>query len=264
MQINIVERKAALDICASLNFTIENTPGTEDIKPKALGMKGVDVNFDAIEKAGNPSNIRLKQEKANSNSKRIDLGKAAGDSRAEYISTMQHKAQDEGDEFIKFDVGHGQEFQTLNYNHKLRRKLRRAIDNAEARKEILVRERTIEYLKAKGEDVPPVLLTPIKPLNVKNHRILDNGKLETAKQERVRARMELTEFNLQMKVLRKQAKDAAVYAGLKKHAVLTGKIKETVEQVEAKSFSGIKPHVNSDPLFGISTEDHGGDGKMDQ
>ena len=124
-----------------------------------------------------------------------------------------------------------------------------------------MRERTIEHFKEKGGNVPPILLTPLKPLNIKGHRILDNGKLETAKQERVRARMELTEFNLQMKVLRRQAKDAAMYAGLKRHAVLTGKIKETVEQVELGNSSNISPHIDRDPLVGASTKDHGGDRK---
>ena len=174
---------------------------------------------------------------------------------------MRHKIEGDGDEFIKLDVGHGQDFQTLNFNHKLRRKLRRAIDNAESRKEMLVRERTIEYFKNRGDDVPPILLTSLKPLNVKGHRILDNGKLETAKQERVRARMELTEFNLQMKVLRRQAKDAAVYAGLKKHAVLTGKIKDSMEKVEAENFCEMTLHSQNDPLLSMSTEDHGGDRK---
>lgn len=248
--INIAERKAAMDLCASLDFTIENTPGAEEIKPKASGMKGVEVDFDAIEKADKQGDIRLKQENSKGNSKRVDLGKAAADTQAEYISTVKPGAHLGADEFIKFEVGDGQDFQTLTYNHKLRRKLRRAMDDAETRKELLVRDRAAEYFKKKGEAVPPVLLTPSKPLNTKGHRILDNGKLETAKQERVRARMELTEFNTQMKVLRRQAKDAAVFAGLKKHAELTGKLKETTEQVKAATPSMAGLHVDGGPSVG--------------
>ena len=255
MQINVAERKAALDLCASFGFTIENTAGTGEIKPKALGMKGIDVDFDAIEKADKQGDIRLKENNSNRDSKRVDLGRAAADTRAEYVSAANPRPHRERDEFIKFDVGDGQDFQTLNYNHKLRRKLRRAVDNAEIRKEMLVRDHVIEFFKEKREDVPVILLTPSKPLNVKGHRILENGKLETAKQERVRARMELTEFNTQMKVLRRQAKDAAVYAGLKKHAELTGKIKESTEQGEAAISSISYPQVSGDgSSIGISTE----------
>ena len=249
VQISESERKAALILCASMGFTIENTPGTEEVKPKALGMKGVDVDFDAIERADKPGDIRLKQPKTPKKSHRVDLSTAAGEATAEYVSTMSQKVEND-EEFIKFDVGHGQDFQTLNYNHKLRRKLRRAIDNAQAQKEILVRERTIEYLKERVEEVPSILLTPLKPLNVKGHRILDNGKLETAKQERVRARMELAEFNLQMKVLRRQAKEVAVYAGLKKYAILTGRLKDTEDFMDAGDDS------NNDPLHDVSIQTH--------
>ena len=242
-----------MDLCASLGFTIENTPGTAEIKPKALGMKGVDVDFNAIEKADKQGDIRLKQENINGRPSRTDLAKAAIDAKTEYVPTINSSTHPEGDDFIKFDVGEGQDFQTLSYNHKLRRKLRRAIDTAETQKETLVRDQVIDHLEEKGEDVPPVLRTPYKPLNVKGHRILDSGKLETAKQERVRARMELTEFNTQMKVLRKQAKDTAVYAGLRKHAVLTGTIKDDSARAEATSSSMMSPHANGDTSTGIAT-----------
>ena len=110
------------------------------------------------------------------------------------------------------------------YNHKLRRKLRRAIDNAEIRKEMLVRQRALDYCGDKHIEVPPELKTPYKPINFRGQIILENGTLETAKQERVRARMELAEFDTQMRILRRQAKKAAIYAGLRKHAELIGKI----------------------------------------
>ena len=41
--INILERNAAL------GFTLVNTIGLEDGKPRVLGMKGVEVDFDGLE-----------------------------------------------------------------------------------------------------------------------------------------------------------------------------------------------------------------------
>ncbi len=264
MQINTVERKAALDFCRSLGFTIENTPGTDEIKPKALGIKGVDVDFDAIEKSDKQGDIRLKKATAKPLSRRVDLSKAAESVKVEYISTTPNEIQDEGNEFIEFEIGQGHDYQALTYNHKVRRKLRRAIDNAEIGKEILVRDRAIEHLKEKGEEVPLILFTQIKPLNVKGHRVLDNGRIETAKQERVRARMELTEFNSHMKILRRQAKEAAIYAGLKMHAELTGKIKEITNHAEVGTFSEVKPWSHSEFSAGISIGAQTDDAKQGQ
>ena len=237
VDVNIMERQAALNHCASLGFTIANTSGVDEIKPRALGMKGVEVDFNAIELGESRSDVKPKH-----SSKRVDLSKVAEDAKAAYIPSGQRGDGVDSEEFIEFDAGEEQDFKALSYNHKLRRKLRRAIDNAEISKELLVRQRAIEYYKEKGLEVPALLQTPPKPLNAKGQRILDNGMLETAKQERVRARMELAEFNTQMRVLRKQAKDAAIYAGLRKHAELTGKIppsdpsvKQNQEQILAQA-----------------------------
>ena len=185
-------------------------------------MKGVEVDFDAIEIGESRSDVKPK--KANS---RVNLGEVPNHAKAEYIPTTRRGEDGEPEDFIKLDVGEGQDFETLNYNHKLRRKLRRAIDNAEIRKEMLVRQRACDYCNEMNIQIPPVLTTPYKAINVKGQRILENGTFETAKQERVRARMELAESNSQMRILRKQAKDAAIYAGLRKHAELTGKIKSS-------------------------------------
>ena len=224
VDINVMERQAALDHCATLGFTLINTPGVDDIKPQALGMKGVEVDFDAIDVGESRSDIKIRR-----NDKRVDLANVPRDAQAEYMPTGRYE-EDEGDEgndveeYIKLDVGEGQDFETLNYNHKLRRKLRRAIDNAQIRKEMMVRQRALDLYGERHIEAPSVLNTPYKPINVKGQRILENGTFETPKQERVRARMELAEFNQQMRVLRKQAKDAAILAGLKKHAELTGRI----------------------------------------
>lgn len=209
----------ALDCCAALGFTLANTPGVDEIKPRALGMKGVEVDFDAIEIGESRSDVKPKR--ANS---RVNLGDVPDHTKAEYIPTDQRSEDGELEDFIKLDIGEGQDFETLNFNHKLRRKLRRAIDNADIRKEMLVRQRALDHCNELNVEVPPELTTPYKPINTKGQRILENGTLETAKQERVRARMELAEFNTQMRILRKQAKEAAIYAGLCKHAELIGKI----------------------------------------
>ena len=256
VQINAVEREAALNFCGSLGFTIENTSGTNEIQPKVRGMKGVDVDFETIEKSDKQGDIRLKQPTAKPTSKRVDLAKAAESIKVEYISTMPNKAQDEGNEFIEFDVGQGHEYQALTYNHRVRKKLRRAIDNAEIEKERLVRDRAIEYINGKGQEVPLILLTQLKARNVKGHRILDNGKIETAKQERVRARMELTEFNSHMKVLRRQAKEAAIYAGLKMHADLTGRIKSVADHADPRVSSGMEVCLDSASSASIPTGAH--------
>ena len=192
-------------------------------------MKGIEVDFDAIEVGESRSDVKSK--KANG---RVNLGGVPDHAKAEYISAGQQIEDREPEDFIKLDIGEGQDFETLNYNHKLRRKLRRAIDNAEIRKEMLVRQRAFDYYADKDREIPPELRTPYKPINVKGHRILENGTLETAKQERVRARMDLAEFNTQMRILRRQAKDAAIYAGLRKHAELMGKIPFTDSHIERK------------------------------
>ena len=229
VDINILERRVALEHCAALGFTLANTNGVDEVQPRALGMKGIEVDFDAIEVGESRSDVKSK--KANG---RANLGSVPDHANTEYISAGQQTDDREPEDFIKLDVGEGQDFETLNYNHKLRRKLRRAIDNAEIRKEMLVRQRALDFYADNNVEIPPELRTPSKPINVKGHRILENGTLETAKQERVRARMELAEFNTQMRILRRQAKDAAIYAGLRKHAELMGKIPFTDSTIERK------------------------------
>jgi len=245
VDINAVERKAALDHCNGLGFTLANTDGVDEIKPRALGMKGVEVDFDAIEMGERRSDVKPKD-----NGKRVNLGNAPKDAKAEYVPAGQVDEDENGDveEFIQLDVGEGQDFEALNYNHKLRRKLRRAIENAEIRKEMLVRQRAIDYYDEKGIAVPSVLTTPYKPVNVKGQRILDNGRFETAKQERVRARLELAEFNTQMRVLRKQAKDAAIYAGLRKHAELMGRIAASESSIKQEDSKGVSQTGHTDTM----------------
>ena len=184
MAVNEVERARAMEFCHSLGFTLENTEGVADIKPKARGMKGVEVDFDAIEPGDKPGTIRLKdpekaaqlQEKKKKNPKRVDLGDIAGNARSLIPSQRSTKdsensqtnnqppsAEHEGEEYIKLDTfpldhDHDQSH-SLNYNHRLRRKLRRALDACLIARETLVRERAIAHFQALDQPVPAILKT---------------------------------------------------------------------------------------------------------
>ncbi|KAL8768122.1 MAG: hypothetical protein Q9209_005585 [Squamulea sp. 1 TL-2023] len=218
VEVNEAERMAALRLCENLGFTIANTPGTEDIKPRALGMRGREVDFGAI-KAG-----KRQGDVGPTRNKRVDLGAVAKTVDETYVPTDRVHTSTESEPFIKLDIGEGQDHEAMNFNHKLRRKLRRAIDNAQIQKEMLVRQRTLDQLEAKGIAPPDELKTGGKAKNIPGMRILESGATETAKQERVRARVELAEFNNASKVLRRQAKQCAIEAGLRKHAALTGRL----------------------------------------
>ena len=235
----------ALELCAALDFTLGNTVGVDEVKPRALGMKGIDVDFDAIEVGESRTDVKPK--KANG---RVNLGDVPDHTKAEYINTGEQRDDVELQDYIRLDVGEGQDFERLNYNHKLRRKLRRAIDNAEIRKEMLVRQRALDLYHEKNIEVPPELNTPCKPINIKGQRILENGTFETAKQERVRARMELAEFNIQMRILRKQAKEAAIYAGLRKHAELMGRIPSTGPPIKEEEGDSAKQNDGNADIMG--------------
>ncbi|KAI4170119.1 MAG: hypothetical protein LQ346_008897, partial [Caloplaca aetnensis] len=236
VEINTVERKVALELCESLGFTVDNTSGTADITPRALGMRGKEVDFNAIPIVNPRGDLKPKKRK------RVDLG-GASDHARENLVPVKHdpKPADDAD-FIKLDIGEGQDHEAMNYNHKLRRKLRRALDAAQVQKEMLVRQRAVEHFNSEGKDPPAELTTNTKPINVRGMRILENGAMETAKQERVRARVELAEFNLASRVLRKQAKQCAIEAGLRKHAALTGRLPLNERSVNADEYP-LPPHI---------------------
>lgn len=236
MEINDTERKVALDLCELIGFTIENTPGTKEIKPRALGMRGREVNFDMIKASTSQCNAKQK------GNKRIDLGGAAWEAQESIPSNQVHDNTVANEEFIRLDVGPGQDHEALSYNHKLRRKLRRALDHAQVQKEMLVRQRTIEFLQMNGSKPPAELTTDSKAVNVRGVRILESGAVETAKQERVRARLDLAEFNQASRVLRKQAKQCAIEAGLRKHAQLTGRLPLRTSSTDTEE-SALPPHI---------------------
>ena len=225
LAIATMERKMALEISAALGFTISNTEGVAEIIPKALRMRGVEVDFDSLELGDSLHNVKSRGagNAVQKNKKRVDLTGAAGIEGSFMVPTGARNVEDPED-FIKLDIGEGQDHEVLNYNHKLRRKLRRAIEAADVKKELLVRERAAEYCKDVGMDPLPELLTPAKPIHLRGERALEDGTLETAKAERVRLRLELAEFNKAARVLRAQAKEIAMEAGLRVHAEMTGRI----------------------------------------
>ena len=218
VNINTAERAAALLKCAELGFTMSNVAEVRDVKPKAYGMKGIKVDFDAIDLAKSQSELG-----SNSRKSRIDLSKVASEAHTHSVP-IAVQAQDNPEEFIKFDVSDGEDYRAASYNHKLRRKLRRAIETAEIQKEILVREKACASLEERGLAIPNVLNTAAKPIHLRGHRALENGLLETDKGERVRLRLELAEYNKAARVLRKQAKQIAMEAGLRVYAESIGRI----------------------------------------
>lgn len=234
IEVNLAERRRAMEVCAELGFNLDNVEGVKDIRPKALGMKGQEVDFDILEIGDRPSQLKIKDEKITREMKdgatkgnRVDLGKVADESKAKvFTSDGATPVGLEGD-FVSLEfgggAGYGQQFEALNYNHKLRRKLHRAIEAAQIQKELLVRAKAKAYCESKGIKVPPELATEYKPIKLAGRRILEDGTLETEKQERVRKRLELAEYNKAAKVLRQQAKAEAIEAGLRVFAELTGK-----------------------------------------
>ena len=208
-----------METCKSMGFTLENTPGILGIRSRAMGMRGIEVDFEAVEKGEGKSDVKPRVNRGG-----VDFDIASHYARTECISNELGSVQGQPDEFIQLDVGKARDFETINYNHTLHRKLRRAIDYAESEQEILERRRAVEHCAEKDFNAPATLHTGTRPICTKGQRILESGFLETAKQERGRARMELAEFNIQMRVLCRQAEEAALYAGLHKYAEVTGRI----------------------------------------
>ena len=235
VDINAAERAAALLKCAELGYTLANVAEVSDVKPKAYGMKGVEVDFDAIDLAKKRNELS-----SNSRKSRVDLSKVASEANTHPVPIAIQAGNDAG-EFIKIDVGDGGDYEAANYNHRLRRKLRRAIEAAEIQKEKLVREKACASLKQQEMPIPIVLTTAAKPIHLRGHRVLENGSLETDKGERVRLRLELAEYNKAARVLRKQAKQIAMEAGLRTYAESIGRIPSHREHDLAQTHQNYGP-----------------------
>jgi len=231
-QVTNKNRREAMKVCEELGFTLHNVEGVTEIQPRALGMKGTDVDFSKLEFVGDTeSGLRVvtKEQKKIERPKgnRVDLGAIAPESRIQTVYgpyNISGNPASLDQNFVEFGDEGGQEYQQLNFNHRLRRKLRRAMEAAQVKKEVLVREATIKHCEEKNMEVPPVLRTPAKPENIRGQRTMPDGTLETSKQERVRSRVELAEFNRNAKVLRAQAKEKAIEAGIRIYLELMGRI----------------------------------------
>lgn len=246
VQVNKRERKDALECAARLGYTLENVEGVEEIKPRVAGrMKGMDIDWEKLEFVGDASSGlkfadgRTTVQKAvppaktkGGRSNRVNLGAIASEARTQSVfgsgANRTHIGTGDGihSDFVKFGKHEmsGEAFENANLNHKLRRKLRRALETTQVKKEMLVREKAIEHCRAHDLPVPPELLTRERPINERGSRCMPNGTLETAKQERVRDRVELTEFNKMARVLRKQAKDMSIESGMRVYLELMGRI----------------------------------------
>jgi hypothetical protein len=231
-EVIIKTRRDAMKVCQELGFTLQNVEGVTQIQPRALGMKGVEVDFSKLEFVGDTeSGLRVvakdqkKAEKPKGN--RVDLGAIAPESMTQTVygpyNTSGNPANLE-ENFVAFGDGGGHEHQQINFNHRLRRKLRRAMEAAQVKKELLVREAAIQHCKENNIEVPAILGTPTKPENIRGQRTMPDGTLETAKQERVRSRVELAEFNRNAKILRAYAKEKAIEAGIRIYLELMGRI----------------------------------------
>lgn len=255
IEVNIAERRTAMKVCAALGFTLDNVEGVNDIQPKVMGMKGQEVDFDILEIGDRPSELRIKDKRRASETKegtakgnRIDLSRVADESKTKVLTSEgATPAGLEGD-FVSLGfhggAADGQQFEALNYNHKLRRKLHRAIEAARIQKELLVRKKAKEYCEANGIEVPPELAAEYKPIRLSGRRMLEDGTIETEKQERVRKRLELAEYNKAAKILRQQAKAEAIEAGLRLFAELTGKKPPSAKEVASPEDNNGASHTS--------------------
>ena len=234
VQVNVKNRKDALDVAAALGFTLENVEGVDEIQPRKKKKRGFQIDFNRLEYDGDrPSGLKIVGEKPREKPRgnRVDLG-AIPDER--YVSSVFAQKHASGanagaigqHDFVRFgkEAAQGHEAQVLSFNNKVRRKLRRVMETVKTKREMLVRSKAIEYCEKNGLEVPAALKTPDRPISIRGQRTLPNGLLETAKQERTRAKVELIEFNKQARVLRKQAKDMAMEAGIRVYLELSGRI----------------------------------------
>src|SRR5271170_6512205 len=115
-----------MEVCVKLGFTLDNVKGVNDIKPKALGMKGQEVDFDILEIGDRPSELNIKDEKLagelkekNFKGNRVDLSKAADDSKASLLTSDGAGPAGLDGDFISLDFGgeiaSGEQFKALNY-----------------------------------------------------------------------------------------------------------------------------------------------------
>lgn len=243
VQVSLLQRKQALETAAELGFTLGNVPGVDDIKPQVHGMKGVTLDFSKIhydgEKLTGLTSVGNQPQQNRFNKKRVNLGAAPAESHIESVFPSQrgsgaNTAPLGQQDFVSFDNAGGKEdaAQPPAFNHHTRRKILHAMENAQIEKELLVRAAATAHCEAKGIPVPAIFATSGQPVSIPGQRTMPNGELETDKQVRNRAKVDLTEFNVHAKVLRGQAKEMALEAGIRIYLELMGTIpaREGIEE----------------------------------
>jgi len=106
---NVRTRKAALDHCVQLGFTLVNTPEVHEIKPRASGMRGVKVDVDALKVGEIRSTVKPK------NDRKIGLSTVPQNTELEHITSNQYaNGSDEVEDFIKLDVGECHNYEVQN------------------------------------------------------------------------------------------------------------------------------------------------------
>ena len=146
------ERKKALDRCADFGVTMTNTLGLSDINPRLLGMKGASVDLGKMNHTVLIKKVKPDTSMASTKQKRVDLS-AIAEAGVTYVAPTLERNDHITSEFIRLEVGGGEDFTALNYNHKLRRKLRRAIEAAEVQKELMVRDRVCKICVDQGLEI---------------------------------------------------------------------------------------------------------------
>lgn len=234
LEVDERERRLAMEFCKHHGFTIENTEGTSDIKPRVLGMKGKELDVDRLEEVLHAAEEKLRAQRADEakygkhNSHRVDLSKVKDEADTIFVGAGEGDAGGMDGDFVAFDFGDNDEpvaDDDVNYNHKMRRKLNRAIIAAQIKKENLVRAKTLAYCKEKGLDIPEEFTASHRPCKLLNRRMLINGTIETAKQERVRRRVETAKYNELARAFRKTCKASQREAEVKAQQAILEKYK---------------------------------------
>ena len=123
-------------------------------------MKDVEVDFDMLGVGQTSSGVQVKQNRNN----RVNLGAVPLESEAKLHRVGGETPAESPGEFISLDVGEGQDFEAINYNHKTRRKLRRALEAAEIAKEMVVRKAALGHYQKNDIKPPEELKTLYKPM----------------------------------------------------------------------------------------------------
>ncbi len=103
VEIDILERRVALDHCPPMGFALANIPRITEIVTPALGMKSEKVTVDDFEVDRSRSTINVKK------TTRVNLSEVMQDTGVELIPSSERTSKcKEVEELIKLDVAGGQ------------------------------------------------------------------------------------------------------------------------------------------------------------